>query len=265
MSDAIPNTSGIYKITCTVNKRIYIGSAVNLRDRKRQHFNELRQNKHYNHYLQRAWNKYGESVFTFEVLELVLSMSLTAREQYWLNKLKPFRQKGFNIARDTVSPNLGRKNTPEAIEKTRQAQLGRKQTPEHVEKVRQANIGKKMSLESREKIRQAQIGHHVKPETREKISQARLGKPGRKQAPESIEKIRQASTGRKHTPEARARMGQAQLGHTRNLGSKHTPERNEKNRRAHLGHEVSPATREKLRQIQLARPARERGADGKWV
>jgi len=49
--------------------------------------------------LQAAWNKYGPDVFTFEVLEYVLPMSLTAREQYWFEKLKPFDKKGFNLDR----------------------------------------------------------------------------------------------------------------------------------------------------------------------
>src|SRR5260221_10258416 len=46
--NAIPTTSGIYKITCTVNKKIYIGSSINLRKRKGEHWRELRQNKHNN-------------------------------------------------------------------------------------------------------------------------------------------------------------------------------------------------------------------------
>src|SRR5216684_1737979 len=64
----IPATSGIYKITCTANKKIYIGSAVNLYHRKGQHFSDLRQNKHHNPIMQNAWNKYGEQAFIFEVL-----------------------------------------------------------------------------------------------------------------------------------------------------------------------------------------------------
>jgi len=55
----IPAEPGIYKITCTANKRIYIGSAVNLLKRKRDHFNTLRRNNHCNLHMQRAWNKYG--------------------------------------------------------------------------------------------------------------------------------------------------------------------------------------------------------------
>lgn len=123
MSNDIPPASGIYKITCTANGKIYIGSSADLHDRRRKHFNMLRQNKHHSPYLQRAWNKYGEQCFTFEVLELVLPMSLTAREQYWLNKLSPFGRKGFNTTREAGST-VGYKYTPEQIEKTRRTKLG---------------------------------------------------------------------------------------------------------------------------------------------
>src|SRR5260221_216219 len=120
----IPATSGIYKITCTVNKRIYIGSAVNLRKRQINHFSELQKNKHRNPKLQNAWNKYGEEAFTFEVLEYVLPMSLTAREQYWFKKLKPFGRKGFNIAHEAGS-SLGIKRSPESRTKMSVARKGK--------------------------------------------------------------------------------------------------------------------------------------------
>src|SRR5271157_2975818 len=179
-SDTIPNTSGIYKITCTATKRIYIGSSSNLRYRKRQHFHSLRDNKHHNPSLQNAWNKYGDQAFTFEVLELVLPEFLTAREQYWLNSLKPFRHKGFNIAHDATAPTI----TPEIRKKIGDAHRGRKQTPEHIERNRQANLGRKPS----------NFGKKSSPETIEKIRRSALG---RKHTPEEIEKMK----GRPHTPE----------------------------------------------------------------
>ncbi len=172
MSD-IPTTSGIYKITCTVNKKIYIGSAVNLCRRRNDHFNNLQKNKHGNPKLQNAWNKYGEDAFTFEVLEYVLPISLAAREQYWFKKLKPFDQNGFNIA-PTAGSTLGHKDTPETCEKKRQVSLGRKRSPETKEKHRQSSRGNKSNL-----------GRNLSPETRKKIGQANIGK---KHTPESIVK-----------------------------------------------------------------------------
>ncbi len=166
-----PATSGIYKITCTANKKIYIGSAINLRLRRKDHFGMLRRGKHENPKLQNAWNKYGEQAFTFEVLELVLSMSLTAREQYWFNKLKPFGNKGFNIARIAGS-NLGRKNSPEQIEKMKQAQSGRIGMPSPYK-------GRTSSSEVRERIRQGNLGKRYNTATREKMRQSALANRGR--------------------------------------------------------------------------------------
>lgn len=247
---SIPAAPGIYKITCTSNKRFYIGSAVNLRYRKNRHFSMLRQNIHHNLHLQHAWSKYGEQAFTFEVLELVLPMSLTAREQYWLNKLKPFGKKGFNLAHDTTSPMLGRKQTPEAIEKARQSHIGKKRSPESIERMRQAAIGRKFSPEFIEKTRQANIGRKRPPEATEKTRQALLG---RKQTPEHIEKSRQARLGYKQTPEHIEKVRQSRL------GKKMSPEAIEKNRQSKLGKKHSPERIEKMRQGRWNKNKEEEG------
>ncbi len=208
----IPAASGIYKITCAANKRFYIGSTVNLRKRWREHYNGLVRKDHGNSKLQRAFNKYGEDAFTFEVLELVLPMSLTAREQYWLDKLKPFGTRGFNMT-PTAGSTLGRKFSPEAkekirlkalgrkrslsaVEKTRQANLGRKQSPEIIERIRQSKIGKKRPSESVEKSRLGHLGLKHTAETRQKMSMSHVGMSRKKHTPESIEKMRQSALAR---------------------------------------------------------------------
>src|SRR5260221_314462 len=209
MSD-IPAAPGIYKITCTANRRFYIGSAFNLRRRQYEHWRHLQQNKHVNRHMQRAWNKHGGQTFTFEVLEQVLSISLTAREQYWLNKLKPFGRKGFNIAHDADAAHLGQKHTPETIEKLR----GRKFSPEHIENLRQSHLGKKQSPEAIEAARQVNRGREKTPEELEKLRLAMLGNKhglGKKQSPETIAKRVAANTGKKRSPETIERMRQAQL------------------------------------------------------
>jgi group I intron endonuclease len=61
---------GVYKITNTADGKVYIGStAIDTDHRWSTHRALLRTGKHYNRHLQNAWNKYGESVFTFEVVE----------------------------------------------------------------------------------------------------------------------------------------------------------------------------------------------------
>lgn len=63
--------SGIYKITCRPNNKIYIGSAINIRIRWNRHINELKMNKHVNPILQNAYNKYGLNSFIFEIIEII--------------------------------------------------------------------------------------------------------------------------------------------------------------------------------------------------
>jgi group I intron endonuclease len=92
--------SGIYKITCKINGKLYIGSAVNLYKRWRsRHLPSLRKNTHHNRYLQAAWNKYGENAFECKTIENCAKPDLIAREQYWIDALNAAdAQYGYNVA-----------------------------------------------------------------------------------------------------------------------------------------------------------------------
>jgi group I intron endonuclease len=158
--DTIPRTSGIYKIVCAANGKIYIGSAVNLQRRKYWHWGCLRAGKHKNSYLQNAWNKYGEASFKFEIVELVLSPCLLEREQYYFDKLRPHdRSKGFNICINARSPygmkhsEQSRRNMSEGQKRSlasgRRAELlGVKRPPrteDHRQKMSQAMKGRRVA------------------------------------------------------------------------------------------------------------------------
>ena len=94
----IPRRAGIYRIVCKVDGRCYVGSAVDLLERRTQHWRALRQGKHHNKYLQRAWRRYREINFDFEVLELVRPSRLLAAEQSWLDRTRCVdRRIGFNV------------------------------------------------------------------------------------------------------------------------------------------------------------------------
>lgn len=73
--------AGIYCIENTKNKKVYIGSSKNIYQRLLKHFALLRHNKHQNGHLQNAWNKYGEGVFRWYVLEFCSEDKLTETEQ----------------------------------------------------------------------------------------------------------------------------------------------------------------------------------------
>ncbi len=82
--------SGIYQIRNLQNGKFYIGSTTRLfSQRKSEHWRDLRKNKHCTQHLQRAWNKYGEDAFIFEVIEICQPELCEEREQYYLDILHP--------------------------------------------------------------------------------------------------------------------------------------------------------------------------------
>lgn len=134
---SIPRTSGIYRITCIPTGKIYIGSSCHPFRRWIEHRRSLRAHCHCNLHLQRAWDKYGEDAFTFEVMEFVMPWSLVEREQYWIDKLKPFSPRGFNIGVKANSGSAGRKASPETRAKLSATHKGKPKSTEH-----RANISK---------------------------------------------------------------------------------------------------------------------------
>ena len=75
---------GIYKITTTNNNKIYIGQSTNVEKRWKYHLKKFSENKHNNPYMQNVFNKYGEKVFKFEIIEECKLEELNDREQYWI-------------------------------------------------------------------------------------------------------------------------------------------------------------------------------------
>lgn len=112
-------TCGTYLIFNVVTGKPYVGASVNIERRWRVHKCELRANKHCNPKLQRAWNKYGEMAFSFSILETCERVDLVNCEQLWINCYDAVK-KGYNILNFARSTQ-GRKFSPEAIERLRQA------------------------------------------------------------------------------------------------------------------------------------------------
>lgn len=145
---------GIYKITCTSNNRVYIGKSVDINMRRNSHFSLLRNGFHFNIYLQRAWNKYGESSFFFEIVEECEEDCLNDREIFWIKECQAHsRKKGFNLA------------IPERDRPFRHSEESKKRMCE-VQK------GHPVSQEQREKIRSTLRKKHLTGE----INIAALGK-----------------------------------------------------------------------------------------
>ena len=98
-----------------MNGKFYIGSAVqSFKQRWYLHKSHLRNGKHHSLLLQRAWNKCGEEAFVFSIIEITLPCIAVAREQFFLDSLRPWdRSVGYNIAKDATAPMKGRKQSDE--------------------------------------------------------------------------------------------------------------------------------------------------------
>ena len=203
--------SGIYEILNTTNGHRYVGSAVNLRRRKSTHWRRLRQKCHENQHLQRAWNKYGESVFDFDVIEYWEPEFLVSFEQWWMNMLRP----EYNI-NPVAGSSLGVKRTDDARANMSAAKKGHEVSAEARAKISKAhmgnttNLGRKHTAESKANMSAAAMGKKRGPMSEEHKSQISAALMGREVTPETRAKISKTLKGYKHTDETKAKMSAAQ-------------------------------------------------------
>jgi len=148
--------SGIYKIENTINGKVYIGSAIDIEKRWREHRHHL-SNGSASDKFQKAWNKYGSKSFTFSIVEYTEKEILILREQYWIGFFDAVSN-GYNTCLIASSS------------------LGIKRSLETRNKLRLSHLGKKLPLEQRIKIGKSLTGRLVSKETRKKLSLSNKGK-----------------------------------------------------------------------------------------
>lgn len=88
----------IYGIKNTQTGKIYIGSTNNMTRRFKRHKTELRNGKHSNQYLQRAWNKVGEDNIDFIILATCGEHQLLKKEIEYIKKYNSLDSTfGYNL------------------------------------------------------------------------------------------------------------------------------------------------------------------------
>lgn len=211
----------VYKIRNVVNGNYYIGSTVDSRKRFWAHRKDLRLGQHVCVHLQRAWNKYGEDCFKFEIVEQLDSKeALFPAEQRWLDEHFG-KEYCYNVAAHADAPM--RDASPELrarlAEKARawhkvheHPRQGEKHSPEALVLMSENRKGKTAGADH------YRYGKQVSPEVRAKIGATQKGKPkapGRTVSPEGRAKIRanieagrshKHWVGKQHTEEAKAKM-----------------------------------------------------------
>lgn len=203
-----PN-SGIYAITNTFNGKVYVGSAVNIASRWREHLSQLKRGIHHSTRLQAAWNKYGEDAFVFSVLEEVQERTaLIEKENKWLESTGAAdRANGYNIC-VTAGSQLGMKHSEAARKRISAVHKGRKKSPAHQEAINKALRGRTLSAEHRQKISTNQTGRTASEQTRQKMREANANRR-EKLSPEAYQRMVTANIGRKFPESHRQRIADA--------------------------------------------------------
>lgn len=88
----------IYCIKNIINNKIYIGSTKNFKLRIWYHFYHLKNNKHHSIHLQRSYDKYGKSNFSYSIIEECNLNNRQERELYHIKINNSFDKNfGYNI------------------------------------------------------------------------------------------------------------------------------------------------------------------------
>lgn len=142
-------TVGIYKITNTIDGKIYIGQTVNYEKRKTRHLNSLKNGNHHNEHLQKSFNKYGEDQFKIELIQECKSEELDELEKLYIKDLNACDcNKGYNMMH---GGQIYREFTKEVRMKMSKTRKGVKLSEEHKLKIGLAQRGKVIHQDSIDK------------------------------------------------------------------------------------------------------------------
>jgi group I intron endonuclease len=185
----------IYRITNMANGKFYIGSAESFARREWQHKYALRRNEHKNPRLQAAWNKYGEEMFVFEVIEEIApDRNAFDVENTYLHKVVG-QENCYNINTDAIGMRTGIAHTEASKAKVSASRKGKAAGEDHY------RYGQTVSEEVRQKIGDTQRGKPKGPGR--KVSEA-----GKAKIRANIEAGRSHMhwLGRTHTEEAKQKL-----------------------------------------------------------
>lgn len=220
---------GIYQIQSKTNpEKIYIGSTVNFRIRKKCHLRELKKNKHHSYKIQKHYNKYGKDDLVFSLLLSCERSELLNKEQFFIDSMNPF----LNVLKIAGSS------------------MGRVVSEETRRRISEGNKGKKLSDEARKNISEGHkgIGKGIKtgriPPNAFQKGHIPWGK-GKKASIETRRKISEA--GLKRSPEVAIKISKANKGNKSFLGKTHSEESKIKMSLVKKGKKMSDETKEKQR------------------
>lgn len=101
--------SGVYCIRNIINNKKYIGISRDIKRRWYEHKYDLRHHTHDNQHLQSAWDKYGETNFMFDIIELCDKDILSEKECYYIKSFQSqSHQNGYNLTHGGENSSTGK-------------------------------------------------------------------------------------------------------------------------------------------------------------
>ena len=191
---------GVYKITNIINWKVYIGQSINIMVRWKEHVNALNRNGSSCTLLQRAWNKYGQENFSFEILELCSEDMLDEIEVKYIEIYDACNpKKGYNIE---SGGNKNKHLSEETKQKLREVHLGKTMSPETSQKMSKSRTGEGNGM----------YGRHHTEEAKKKMSEAKKGRPGHPCSDYAKERARQANLGKIVSEETCQKLSESHKG-----------------------------------------------------
>jgi hypothetical protein len=101
-----PRTVGVFLIRNNLNDKVFLAAGVDLHGLINRHKFQLKNGSHQNKQLQADWNESGSNNFAFEIVdelspragdEIDYRAEVAFLETLWLEKLKPFGERGYNL------------------------------------------------------------------------------------------------------------------------------------------------------------------------
>jgi group I intron endonuclease len=142
----------IYKLTCRINGKAYIGTTVNLKTRLKSHA----QSKYP---IGRAIRKYGLENFSIDIIDGSndKKIAFNQLEPHYISVFKTKGVGGYNLTNGGEGSS-GFIQSPESRERSRQGSIGTKRSEESKLKMRLAKLRKTISAEHKLRISESNIG-----------------------------------------------------------------------------------------------------------
>lgn len=118
VSEKLPDTCGIYKITNKVNGKVYVGKTTNFRKRRNCYVSDFNKQKidKINQRFLNSMNKYGIENFNFEIIEECEKEETAERELFWIEKLETTNPEiGYNLRIDSSTGMITHQSTRDKI------------------------------------------------------------------------------------------------------------------------------------------------------